>query len=186
MSKNTNPTHVITGKCRASYVHVDKPVAIQEGSPEKYSVCIVIPKSDTVTLDKIQKAIDQAIEDGIRSKWKGKKPAKLKLPLRDGDDERPEDPTFANACFINANSSRKPGLVDRDRNEILDDEEIYSGCYCRFSIDLYPYAASGSNGVGVGLNHVQKLADGPRLGNRTRAEDDFNDDYEDDEEYDDL
>ena len=174
---NINPCRVITGKTRLSYAHIWEPSRINENSPEKYSACIIIRKDDKDTLTKIHAAVEAAIQDGIKSKWKGKRPAKLKLPLRDGDEERPDDEAFANSWFINANSSRQPGVVDLTRNQIIDREELYSGCYCRFSLNFYPFTNSGNNGVAVGLNNVQKVSDGERLAGGSRAEDDFNDNY---------
>ena len=173
---NNNPCKVITGKCRLSYEHVFEAASIN-GSDPKYSACIVIPKTDKATLAKIQAAVNAAIQDGIKSKWKGKKPVNLKLPLRDGDAERPDDEAFSGCYFLNANANRAPGSVDLARNPILDREEVYSGCYCRFSVNFYPFSASGNNGVAVGLNNVQKVADGERLAGGSRAEDDFNDNY---------
>lgn len=183
MSKPTvsNPCKVITGKCRLSYGHIWEPSSMDENSPAKYSACIIIRKDDTKTLSKIRAAMDAATQDGIQSKWKGKKPANLKLPLRDGDEERPEDEAFKGCYFLNTNASRQPGVVDRDLNPILDKDELYSGCYCRFSINFYPFDKSGNRGVAVGLNNVQKLADGDRLSGGSRAEDDFDDDYTDDD-----
>ncbi len=172
-----NPTKVITEKCRLSYEHIWKPSSIDDNSPAKYSACIVIPKTDTKTIQKIQKAVEAAVQDGISSKWNGKKPAKLKLPLRDGDEERPEDEAFKGCYFLNANSGRKPGVVDLALNPILDTEEVYSGCYCRFAINFYPFSTKGNNGVAVGLNNVQKVADGERLAGGSSAEDDFGDGY---------
>ena len=85
--------------------------------------------------------------------------------------------------FLNANSTRKPGIVDKDLNEILDPDEVYSGCWGRVSINFYPFNTNGNKGVGAGLNNVQKLKDGERLGgSAASAEDDFSDDYEDDED----
>lgn len=176
MDKNNNPCKVITGKCRLSYEHVFEAASIN-GSDPKYSACIVIPKTDKATLTKIQAAVNAAIQDGIKSKWKGKKPVNLKLPLRDGDAERPDDEAFSGCYFLNANANRAPRIVDLARNPILDREEVYSGCYCRFSVNFYPFSASGNNGVAVGLNNVQKVADGERLAGGSRAEDDFNDNY---------
>ncbi len=141
MSKSNSPTHVITGKCRLSYAHIWEPSRMSEDDPLKYSACIIVPKSDKATLAKIKTAVDTAIQDGIKSKWKGKRPANLKLPLRDGDDERPEDEAFEDSFFFNANARRQPGIVDMARKKIEDEEEVYSGCYCRFSIDFYPLTA---------------------------------------------
>lgn len=104
-----NSILVTTGKVRLSYAHLTEPVAIQEGQEKKYSASFIIPKTDKKTLEKIATAIKLATQRGIETKWGGKKPAKLKLPLRDGDDERPEDEAYANSYFINANApSNKP------------------------------------------------------------------------------
>lgn len=177
-NNDNNPCKVITGKCRLSYEHVWEPASIDGNSPEKFSACIIIRKDDAATLQKVKRAQDTAIQEGIKSKWKGKRPTKLKLPLRDGDEERPDDEAFKGCYFINANSPRRPGVVDLARNPILDQDEIYSGCYCRFSINFYPFSANGNNGVAVGLNNVQKVANGERLAGGSSAEDDFNDGYE--------
>lgn len=184
MSKNNNPTHVITGKCRLSYAHIWEPASIDGNSPEKYSACVII--RDSGTLEKVKRAQEAAIQEGVKSKWKGKRPAKLKLPLRSGGEERPEDEVFQGCYFLNASSKKQPGVVDLARNEILDKEEVYSGCYCRFSLNFYPFSVNGNNGVAVGLNNIQKVADGERLGGGSRAEDDFDDGYTDDGGLDDI
>jgi len=172
-------TKVITGKCRLSYAHLFKPWAGETGQEEKYSACIIIPKSDKVTIGKIKAAIEAAKQAGI-SKWGGKIPPNLKNPLRDGDIERPDDPAFKNSYFLNASSKMKPGIIDRDKQEILDSTEVYSGCYCRFSINFFPFNTAGNKGIGCGLNNVQKVADGEFLGGRARAEDEFDEWTEDD------
>lgn len=177
-------TKVITGKVRFSYVNIFKSRAFQAGQDAKFSVCLLIPKEDKKTIKAIRAAVDEAIQEGINSKWSGKKPANLKLPLRDGDAERADEaPEYEGMYFLNCNSSQKPGIVDKDRNEILDPDEVYSGCWGRASINFYPFNSNGNKGVGVGLNHIQKLKDGDRLGAaRASAEDDFSDDFEDDED----
>ena len=133
-------TKVITGKVRFSYVNIFKARGFN-GGDEKYSICLLIPKDDQATLDKIEKAVQEAIKEGISSKWNGKKPANLKLPLRDGDEDRPEAPEYAGMYFLNANSTQKPGIVDKDLVEIIDPEEVYSGCYGRASINFYAMLA---------------------------------------------
>lgn len=125
-------TKVITGKVRFSYVNIFKSRAFQAGQDAKYSVCLLIPKEDKATIKKIKAAIDAAVQDGISSKWGGKKPANLKLPLRDGDAERADEaPEYEGMYFLNCNSTQKPGIVDKDLNEILDPDEVYSGCWGR-------------------------------------------------------
>ena len=151
-----------------------------EGGKPKFSVSLIIPKSDTVTVGKIKAAIEEAYRDG-QSKLKGNAksvPAlsTLRTPLRDGDLERPDDPAYTNAYFVNANSSTAPGVVDANRNEILDKSEVYSGCYGRASISFYAFNANGNKGnkgIACGLNNLQKIKDGEPLGGRASAESDF-------------
>jgi len=167
-------TKVVTGKVRFSYVNIFRSRSFSDGQDAKYSICLLIPKSDKATVRKIQAAIDEAVQEGISSKWNGKKPANLKLPLRDGDAERADEaPEYEGMYFLNANSTQKPGIVDRDLNEILDPDEVYSGSWGRASINFYPFNVNGNRGVGVGLNNIQKLKDGTPLGGHSRAEDDF-------------
>ena len=179
-------TKVITGKVRFSYVNIFKSRAFKAGQDEKFSVCLLIPKEDKATIKKIKAAIDEAIQEGISSKWGGKKPANLKLPLRDGDDERADEAEeYVGMYFLNANSNQKPGIVDKDLNEILDPDEVYSGCWGRASINFYAFNSNGNRGVGVGVNNIQKLSDGERLGAaRASAESDFGgEDFEDEEDF---
>lgn len=170
-------TKVITGvNTRWSYANVWEPKAMEGGKP-KFSVSLIIPKSDTVTVGKIKAAIEEAYRDG-QSKLKGNAksvPAlsTLRTPLRDGDLERPDDPAYANAYFVNANSTSAPGVVDANRNEILDKSEVYSGCYGRASISFYAFNANGNRGIACGLNNLQKIKDGEPLGGRASAESDF-------------
>lgn len=170
-------TKVITGvNTRWSYANVWEAKAMEGGKP-KFSVSLIIPKSDTVTVDKIKSAIEEAYREG-QSKLKGNAksvPAlsTLRTPLRDGDLERPDDPAYTNAYFENANSSTAPGVVDANRNEIMDKSEVYSGCYGRASINFYAFNANGNRGISCGLNNLQKLRDGEPLGGRASAESDF-------------
>ena len=142
-------------------------------------------KEDKATIKKIRAAIDAAVQDGIASKWGGKKPGNLKLPLRDGDAERADEaPEYEGMYFLNCNSNQKPGIVDKDLNEILDPDEVYSGCWGRASINFFPFNTNGNKGVGVGLNNIQKLKDDEPLGAaRASAESDFGDGFEDDEDF---
>jgi len=184
MAKFNNPMKVITGpNTRWSYANVWEAKSINGGIP-KYSVSLIIPKSDTVTVEKIKKAIQAAYEEG-QSKLKGNGktvPALsvLKTPLRDGDLERPDDEAYANSYFINANSATAPGIVDADRNTIIDRSEVYSGVYVRASINLYAFNSNGNKGIACGLNNLQKIRDGEPLGGKSRAEDDFASDEDDD------
>ncbi|MFK4841236.1 DUF2815 family protein [Lactococcus petauri] len=168
-----NNTKVVTGmNTRLSYAHLFEPVSINGGA-EKYSVSVLIPKDDKATIEKIEKAVDAAIEEGI-AKFGGKKPNKgaIKLPLRDGDIER-DDEAYKGHYFVNANSLTAPQIVDTQLNPILDKSEVYSGCYGRVSLSFYAFNSNGNKGVACGLNNVQKVRDGEPLGGRTTAADDF-------------
>ena len=181
MSNNTNrvnnPMKVITGPdTRWSYANVWEPASIN-GSNPKYSVSLIIPKSDTKTIEKIRAAIQAAYEEG-QGKLKGNSksvPAltSIKTPLRDGDLERPDDEAYANSYFVNANSMTAPGIVDAACQQILDHSEIYSGVYGRASITFYAFNTKTSRGIACGLQNVQKIRDGEPLGGHSRAEDDF-------------
>ena len=182
--KYTNPTKVITGpNTRFSYANVWEAKSINGGAP-KFSVSLIIPKSDTRTVEKIKAAIEAAYKEG-ESKLKGdgrsvSALSAVKNPLRNGDTERPDDEAYANSYFINANSATAPGIVDANCNPILERSEVYSGVYGRASISFYAFNSNGNKGIACGLNNLQKLRNGEPLGGRTRAEDDFATDDDDD------
>jgi len=187
MSTNVkNPCKVVTGKVVMSYLTVNEPKVPLDGGTPKYSVSLIIPKSDIVTVEKIRAAIQAAYTEGL-SKLKGNSrnlPAleNLKTPLRDGDKERPGDSAYKNSWFVNANSTTKPGVVDANLNPILDSSELYSGIIGRASINFYAFNTRGNRGIACGLNNLQKLADGTPLGGHSRAEDDFDRQDEDDDD----
>lgn len=177
MTKFNNPTKVITGvNTRWSYANVWQPKSINGGTP-KYSVSLIIPKTDTDTVNKVKAAIQAAYAEGeSKLKGSGKSVPSLsviKTPLRDGDLERPDDEAYKNSYFINANSSTAPGVVDADRQPIIDTSEVYSGVYGRASINFYAFNSNGNKGIACGLNNLQKIKDGEPLGGKSRAEDDF-------------
>lgn len=175
MTNTNKATQVVTGEVRFSYLHVFQPHAVDAGQQEKYSVSLLIPKNDTATLNKIKKAIENAKVAG-KSKVadkNGNVPKNLKMPIRDGDVDRADQPEYAGHYFINANSTFKPGVVDQNVNPILDSTELYSGCYGRADINFYAFNNNGNKGIACGLNNIQKLRDGETLGGRARAEDVF-------------
>lgn len=172
-----NETKVITGKVRLSYANLFEPKSIN-GSDPKYSVSLIIPKSDTQMVEAIKEAIENAKERD-KGKWNGKVPANLKTPLRDGDEERPDDEVYEDSYFINANSNKAPMVVSTEKDKAtgkaiqLGEDDVYSGCYARVSINFYGFNASGNKGIACGLGNVQKVDDGERLGGGSSAEDDF-------------
>jgi hypothetical protein len=168
-------TKVITGLVRFSYAHVFEPSSVAEGGDKKYSVALLIPKKDKASVAKINAAIEAAKQAGKADKFSGKFPANLKMPLRDGDEERGDNEEYVGHYFINATSKTKPQVVDADLQVIIDPEDFYSGCYGRASINFYAFNSNGNKGIACGLNNLQKLKDGEKLSGRASAEDDFSD-----------
>jgi hypothetical protein len=183
MSPQNTETKVVTGKVRLSYCHIFEPFTNIEGQEPKYSVVLLIPKSDKATVAKLRKAQQAAIENAKDRLFKGSVPKGLKTTLHDGDEEADLDrnPEYEGHYYMSVNSKTKPGVVDRNVQPILDSTEVYSGCYARVSINAFAYSQAGNKGVSFGLNHVQKLEDGDFLGGRSRAEDDF-DELDDEDE----
>jgi hypothetical protein len=174
MAKQTD-TKVITNPVRLSYAHVWEPKSFQGAEP-KYSCAILVPKEDTETLEAIKAAIRCAIDAG-KAKFGGKIPTNLNTPLRDGDAERGDDEAHAGMWFLNASGKTAPGIVDLNLQQITDQSQVYSGCWCRVSLNFFAYAVPGNKGIGAGLNNLQKVRDDDALAGRSKAEDDFNDDY---------
>lgn len=169
-TNNNNATKVVI-PCRFSYFNGWEPQSIN-GSDPKYSVSAIIDKNDTETIAKIKAAIEVAKKEAL-PKWGGKEPANLKLPLRDGDIDRPENPEYAHSYFLNANSKQAPQIVDKQVQPILDQSEVYSGCYGRISVTFYGYNSNGNRGVAAGWGNCQLLKAGEPLGSRTTAAADF-------------
>lgn len=181
--KTVPSTRVVTGKVRLSYVNVFKARAISDGQEPKFSVSLIIPKSDKETLAKVNAAIDEAIKQGKEKlAVKGVLPKNIKTPLRDGDEERADDEAYANSYFINANNTKKPIVVDKEKNEIVDPLELKSGDYGRVSINFYAFNANGNKGIAASLQNIQKLKDGEPLGNSISADVDFGDDFDDEDD----
>ena len=179
-----NPMKVVTGEVRLSYANLWEPKSINGGAA-KYSVSVIVPKTDDTTIAKINAAIEAAYREGavkLRGNGKTVPPLNtLKTPLRDGDEDRPDDEAYADSFFFNANSATAPGIVDKACEPIFERSEIYSGVYARVSANFYAFNSNGNKGIACGLNHVQKLRDGEPLGGKTRAEDDFGELLNDDE-----
>ena len=170
-------TKVVTGRVRLSYVNLFEPRASGDNDKPKYSVLLLIPKTDKVTLGKIEAATKAAAQNGMHSKFGGSIPKNLATTLHDGDEESDleKNPEAAGMMTMSVSSATKPGVVDIHKDEIFDSTAVYSGCYARVSLNAFPYNFNGKKGVSFALNHVQKLADGENLSGRTNPADDFDD-----------
>ena len=179
MNENVT-TKVRIGEVRFSYCHIFTPEAVADEGEKKYSLSVIIPKSNKKLIAEIKAAIEAAVQAGISQRFEGKRPANMRSPLRDGDVDRPEDDAYANSYFINASSKTKPGIVKimklDGKNklvEVTNEEDVYSGCYGFVSVNFFAYNNRGNKGIGAGLNNILKTRDGDYLGGRASAESDF-------------
>lgn len=174
-------TKVITGKVRFSYVNVFEPREDQNGGDPKYSITLLIPKSDTATVEKIKAAMAEARENFVKKNGANSLPVKPNHTMHDGDGVRDSGDPYGPECkgcyVITVSNKQKPVIVDSFRNEITDPGELYSGCYGRAAINFYAYSRNGKKGISAGLLSVQKLHDGDALGGARGSADDFDDDY---------
>lgn len=179
-------TTVVTGRVRLSYLNVVTARAMDEGETPKFSTAVLVPKKingkTNPDIAKIDAAIEAAKLQGKSKKYGGTIPAKLKLPWRDGDEEKPEDEAYAGHLFFNASNTRKPILLGADKRPLENESDLYSGCYARLVINLFPFAGK-SKGVAVSLESILKLEDGESLGGGIVTYDDavaaFSDDEDD-------
>ncbi|MGL6106539.1 DUF2815 family protein [Romboutsia sp.] len=162
---------VITGKVRINYPNLFIPKKVEYSDESRYSVCILIPKNDIETMEKINEAIFKSKEKGL-SVW-GDIPENIKTPLRDGDLEKPGNEAYQNHYFVNTTNKYKPGIVNNLVKEIKNPEEIYPGCYCRASIEFYPFYKNNQCGIGCSIKNLQKISDGESILMSSRPEDDF-------------
>lgn len=167
-------TQVVTGKIRFSYCYVGSARRNEMNGKDEFSTQILIDKDDADTVNKIKAAAKAA----LMAKWGDKVPAKVKNPLRDGDTETKGDGSplgaeYKNHYFMTVKSSRRPGIVDANGNELIGANDVGSGDYGRVSLNAFAYDQSGNRGVSFGLNNVMLLQKGNSLGGgpRSAAED---------------
>lgn len=189
MSKNKD-TAMVTEIVRFSYPHVFEPQAPQDGDGKpKYSISLIIPKSDKKTIAKVKNCIQAAAEAG-KAKLGGKIPKNLKTPLRDGDIDKEDDEAYKDSYFLSASSYRRPQIVEKvggELVELMDQNDFYAGCYGRASLNFFAFNVGVNKGIAAGLNNLMKVKDGEQLGGVTSAEDDFADFADNDvDEFDDI
>lgn len=175
--------YIVTGAIRLSYAHLFKPYAVNPEDEKYYSTAVLIPKSDKATIQKIKEKIKEAIDRSTGDIWKeGEK--NLHIPLRDGDEERSDDPNYKGMYFMNMKSKNPPVIINKAREDILDSTEVYSGCWARVQMNFYGYNKKGKKGIGVGLLGVQKIKDDEALGGARGSADAFDDGFESDDDDD--
>jgi len=173
-----DPLKVLTGEVRLSYANLTTPRAVQQGQEPKYSVTLLIPKTDTATKADIDAAINAAAAEGLNKVWNGARPPQLAVPIWDGDGLRKSGVPFGDECkghwVVTASTKNKPQVVGMDNiNCELSPADIYSGMYARVTIRFFAYSNSGNKGVGCGLGNVMKTRDGEALAGTASASSDF-------------
>lgn len=174
------PTKVLTGEVRLSYAHLSEPYANpnQVGAEPKYSVTLLIPKTDAATKADIDASMKAAYEAAVVNDWKGARPQLRNALIYDGDGLRNDGSKFGPECaghwVITASSKMKPQVVDISNiNCELAPQDIYSGMYARVTINFFAFNRSGNKGVGCGLGNVLKMRDGEPLSGGASAASDF-------------
>ena len=166
-------TKVTLENVRVGYVHVFETSRIGDGQP-KYSVAVLLPKSDTANIARIQEAMNVAMEQGKQKKWGGRIPAILELPPKDGDvKDLVKNPEYAGCYIINCGNTTKPMVVSRSRQPITDPADFYSGCYANVIVNLFPWHNVGKSGISASLLGCQFVGDGERLAASVASVDDF-------------
>lgn len=173
-----DPMKVLTGEVRLSYCNLTTPRAAQQGGEPKYSVTLLIPKTDMATKADIDAAISAAANDALAKVWNGARPPQLRVPIYDGDGVRPSGVPFGDECkghwVMTASTKNKPQVVGMDNiNCELAPSDIYSGMYARVTIRFFGYSNSGNKGIGCGLGNVMKTRDGEALAGSASASVDF-------------
>ena len=148
-----------------------------------YRTSVLVPKTDKILIGQIEEAIEEAKEYGKTAKWGGKIPRNLKISFQDGDDTDLEKyPENEGHFLLNTRSKKKVGLVDIDRQPILDASEVYSGCWAYVSATSFAYD-NESKGVSFFLNNIMKARDDEPFGSGSSTPDeDFAEIEADDED----
>lgn len=163
---NIEARKLVTPEGRVSFPHLFTADSVPGTNKLKYSVNLLFPKSDKEGCARIFAALKAAKEYGTVASWGGKVPAKLDLPIYDGDEAETPRPEETGCFVLKARSDAqytRPGVVDKNRNVIEDEEEVYAGCYGRASVLFKPYSTAGNNGIMCILRAFQKLKDGEPL-----------------------
>lgn len=172
---NLGDTQVVTGEVRFSYVNLFEAKKFKDTDAEgKYSLTILVPKTDTKTVEAIKAAIQKAAEKGAQKHFGGRVPTNVANTFKDGDTEVNDlgelkceaNPELKGHYYMRLATKFKPAVLDNNRQEIINPLDVYSGCYGRVSLTCFAYSGEGKRGVSAVLNNVMKTRDGEPLVNR--------------------
>ena len=176
---NELKTKIKIGPALGSYANIFKPRAVDEGQEPKYSISLLFDKkaiADKKTPEGKSYAELVAIVEAVATKKFGpawRKNPKFKLPMRDGDVEKPEHKEYAGKMFVNSSSTRQPGIVGRNLVPITSEQDAYSGCKFVAAVNVYAFEKAGNKGVALGLNNLLVFEKGERIDGRLDATEDF-------------
>lgn len=172
--------NVVTPKFKMGYPNLFKPRKNEMNRKDEYSVVALFDKGEDLSV------LKKAAQEAIVKKWgadKSKWPQNLRTPFRDQGEKGKIDEVTGKkilppgheegAIFLNLRSQQKPGVVDENVQPILDEQQLYAGCYARASVSCYAYDHLGNRGISFGLGNIQKVADGEPMGGKLKAEMEF-------------
>lgn len=166
---------VVLRNVRLSYEHIFTPSKFDENQDSaKYSATLIIPK-DHADLTALKQAMLEAGKETFPSDFNVSGwPKGYTCSLKDADREHDSNgelladkrPAYKGCYILEANSSRRPIVVNRDKSAIAaEDGIIYPGCYINVSLGIAGYTyGKVKKGVKAYLNGVQFFAPGERFG----------------------
>ena len=170
---------VLTPEFRVAFPNVFQARLNKLNKKMEFSLVALFKKGEN--LDKLKAACIEAASEKFgrdQKKW----PKKFRMPFRDqGERGKTNDAGNvtlpkgyeAGAVFLNLKSNQKPGVVDQQVQDIIDQSEFYAGCWAQATLNPYAYDTAGNFGVAFGLGNVQKVRDDDHFGNRTKPQEDF-------------
>lgn len=196
MAKDKTPAvHIITEEFRVSYPSLFQARKANPGDPNakaKFSVSMIFRVAETpeskargekvVSIKPLKDAVATVLLAKLGAGWaaeiqkrKGDGAPVYHVPFRDGNSTEKKDSEGygPGTVFIGANSDYKPGVVDANKNEILNPHDVYPGCYARAQVQPHWYDVNGNKGVSFWIENVQKIRDGEPLGGGVSAQDAF-------------
>lgn len=157
---------IVTPEFRVSFPQVFQAKAAPGSDREKFSIVMLFKKTEN--LDAIKALLKRAIAEKYPT---GELPPGFTTPLKDGNTKEYEG--YKDTIFCTAGSQFQPGVLDEQKNPILDPKEFYAGCYAIATVNAYCWSYMGKNGVSLGLQNLMKVNDGEPLAGGSSAEADF-------------
>ena len=145
MTAELSPTEYVTPPLRLAFPAIFEPKPTMKGGDNlKYQAAVLIPPS--VDLKPFYARIKAAMIDKFKEV--------IKLPARANPikacAEKELDGYEDGWHYINTKSGYQPSVVDQARNEIIDKEKVYAGCWCRFHLVAFGWDhPTGGKGVFV-------------------------------------